>query len=247
MPIHYGLFSIVTSSNRCGRVFVVLPWTIQALAFPKRDPVLLRRLADNSELVERFVQLLNLSEITLVAHDASVSIGLGVVTRHPTWFRALILSNGFAWPLSDDPSINRFLKVVASPFFRFLLVNYNLVLRNTVSNFGNLSEAEARAYLMPHDDKTLRHAQHDFFRSIVNSDPYLSTLKKSLPEVAHFPTLLLFADNDPTYKAGWMQRYEGIFPHHESVRVEGSHHFPQEYNPTLMVQAISTWWDRTIA
>jgi haloalkane dehalogenase len=210
-------------------------------------PGFITTLAGNSNLVEQFIRTLNLDEITLVAHDASVSIGLGIVTRQPTWFRSLILSNGFAWPLSEDPSIHRFIKVVASPFFRFMLVNFNVLVRWTVANFSKLSEVEARAYLMPHTGRGLRHHQHDFFRSIVNRDEYLSTLKRRLPEIAHFPTLLLFADNDPTYKAGWMQRYEHIFPRHESVRIEGSHHFPQEYNPAVMVQAITTWWEQEMA
>jgi haloalkane dehalogenase len=201
-------------------------------------------LAGNSKVVEDFMRALNLSEVTLVAHDASVAIGLGVVMRQPTWFRALIISNGFAWPLGDDPAINRFLKVVASPPFRFLFVNFNLLMRGMVANFGKLTEAERRGYLMPHANRSLRHHQHDFFRSIVNSNDYLSTLKDNLPALAHFPALLLFAYNDPTYKAGWMQRYEQIFPQHESVGIKGSHHFPQEYNPAAMVQAIASWWDR---
>ena len=199
-------------------------------------------LADSSTLVEHFIQALHLSEITLVAHDASVSIGLGVVVRQPAWFGALIISNGFAWPLSDDPAINRFLKVAASSPVRFLLVNYNLLVRNMVANFGKLSDAERRGYLMPHADKSLRHHQHDFFRTIVASDDYLSALKRSLPAIAHFPILLLFADHDPTYKAGWLQRYEHIFPNHKAVCIEGSHHFPQEYNPDAMVIAIESWW-----
>src|SRR5262249_45313391 len=157
-----------------------------------------------------------------------------------------IISNGFAWPLHDDPSINRFLKVVASPFSNFMLVNFNFLMRYTVANFGKLSEAERRAYLMPHANRALRHHQHEFFYSIVNSDDYLSTLKSRLPEIAHFPVLLLFADNDPTYKAGWLQRYERLFPHHLSRRVEGSHHFPQEYDPMFMVAAINSWWDQEI-
>lgn len=220
---------------------------IQALAFPKTRPGFVTTLAENSNLVEHFIRALDLSEITLVVHDASVSIGLGVVTRQTALFRALVISNGFAWPLSEDPAINRFLKVVASPLFRFLIVNFNLLLHTTVTNFDMLADAERCGYLMPHADRNLRHHQHDFFRTIVNSHDYLSVLKSQLPTIAHFPTLLLFADNDPTYKAGWMQRYAHIFPHHEAVRIEGSHHFPQEYNSAAMVQALMSWWDREMA
>lgn len=213
----------------------------------KPRPGFVTTLAAHSLLIEHFIQALDLHEITLVAHDASVSIGLGVVTRQPARFSNLIISNGFAWPLSDDPSINRFLKFVASPFFRFAIVNCNLLMRWTVANLKGLSETERRAYLAPHAGRDLRRHQHDFFRTIVGSDAYLQALKQQLPALAHFPVLLLFADNDPTYRAGWMQRYERIFPNHRSVRIEGSHHFPQEYNPGAMVKAIDSWWQLKVA
>ena len=53
-------------------------------------------LTANSTLVERFIQALDLTSITLAAHDSSVSIGLGVVARHPDWFHALVISNGIS-------------------------------------------------------------------------------------------------------------------------------------------------------
>src|SRR5690606_38090016 len=67
---------------------------------------------DNSKLVENFIKALDLKDVTLVAHDTSVSIGLGVVVRNQDLFRAIVLSNGFAWSLTEDPSINSFIKVV---------------------------------------------------------------------------------------------------------------------------------------
>jgi haloalkane dehalogenase len=199
-------------------------------------------LTGNSALVERFIQALALADITLVVFDTSVSIGLGVVARRPEWFRALVISNGFAWPLTEDPGIHRFIRIVASGFFRFMVVNFNLLLRYTVANLG-LSETEQRAYLMPFADRRRRRHQHDLFRSIVNSRDYLLDLKSRLPDIRNFPVLLAFADGDPTYQAGWLERYQGIFPNHHSVRIEGSHHFPQEYNPEAMVRAIQDWWD----
>ena len=200
-------------------------------------------LTGNSMLVERFINTLALTDITLVVFDMSVSIGLGIVVRKQEWFRALVISNGFAWPLTEDPSINRFIKLVASPFFRFLVVNFNMLVRYTVPRLGQLSKSVQRAYFMPFAEKSRRRHQHDLFRSILNSQEYLLDLKLHLPEIRKFPVLLTFADSDPTYQAGWMERYERIFLNHQSVLIEGSHHFPHEYDPEAMVRAIRDWWD----
>ena len=216
------------------------------------QPGFTNTLSGNSALVERFIKTLALTDITLVVFDTSVSIGLGVVDRHPAWFRALVISNGFAWPLSEDPGIYRFIRIVASPFFRFLVVNFNLLLRYTVYGLdrqskSRLSKSEQRAYLMPFADRQRRRHQHDLFRSIVNSQDYLLNLENHLPAMRSFPVLLAFADGDPTYQAGWLQRYESIFPDHSSVLIEGSHHFPQEYDPESMVRAVQDWWDQRLA
>jgi haloalkane dehalogenase len=210
-------------------------------------PGYVQSLTANSTLVERIIAALGLTDVTLVVFDTSVSIGLGVVVRKPEWFRALIISNGFAWPLTEDPAIYRFIRIVASRPFRFMVMNFNLLLRYTAANLGGLSQAEKRAYLMPFAERSNRRHQHDLFRSIVNSGDYLLDLKGRLPQIRDLPTLLAFADSDPTYKAGWLSRYEDLFANHRSVLIEGSHHFPQEYNPGAMVAAIRDWWDETMA
>ena len=205
-------------------------------------------LTGNARLVERFIHALSLTDITLVVHDSSVAIGLGVVTRHPAWFRALVISNGFAWPLDDFPGIYRFLKIASSPIVRFLIVNFNLLTRFTVRSIahGGLSQAERRAYLGPFIERGRRHHQHDMFRSIVQSRDYLVDLQERLLELPALPVLLVFADNDPTYKAGFLSRSEQLFPQHRSVLIAGSDHFPQEHAPEQMAEAIGEWWDNEV-
>src|SRR5215468_10150105 len=80
-------------------------------------------LTAGSWLIERFIQALVLTDVTLFAHDLTGSIGLGVVGRRPEWFRALIIGPSFAWPLEEYPQINIVLKLVGSPLLRFLGIN----------------------------------------------------------------------------------------------------------------------------
>ncbi|HLZ23475.1 MAG TPA: alpha/beta fold hydrolase [Ktedonobacterales bacterium] len=202
-------------------------------------------LLGNSRLVERFIEALGLSDITLIAHDESVAIGLGVVGRHESWFRGLVLSNSFAWPLEEYPTIYRFIRVVSSPASRFLIVNFNVVAKYTVRSIagGKLSRAERRAYLGPFTNRARRHHQHDLFQTLTRSHDYLADLNERMLSLGHMPALLLFADGDPTYKAGWLDRFERIFPRHRSVIIQGADHFPQEHDPEQMAATIREWWD----
>jgi haloalkane dehalogenase len=206
-------------------------------------------LLGTSRLVERFIRELGLSAITLVGHDTGCAIGLGVVGRYPEWFGGLVISNSFAWPLREYPSIYRFIKVLGSRPGRFMIVNFNLVIRLTLKMVagGKLTTTERAAYSRPFAERERRHHQHDMFRSVTRSDDYLSDLDARLRALGDMPVLLLFADNDPTYKAGFLTRYERMFPQHRSVLIAGSDHFPQEYAPQQMATAIRDWWDTAVA
>jgi len=80
-------------------------------------------LTNDSRLIERFIQMLGLTDVTLLAHDITGSIGLGVVGRRPEWFRAVIILLGFVWPLEEYPRVYRMVQLVGSPLFRDYLAD----------------------------------------------------------------------------------------------------------------------------
>jgi haloalkane dehalogenase len=202
-------------------------------------------LRDASRLVEGFIRALGLSAITLVGHDSSCAIGLGVVGRSPHLFKALVLSNGFAWPLEAYPGIYRALQVAGSRPAGFLVVHANILLRLTLKIVagGKLTRAERASYSGPFAERGQRHHQHDMFRTLTRSGDYLRDLEDKLRAVGDLPALLLFSDDDSTYKAGFMTRYERQFTRHRSVLIAGGGHILQEHAPGRMAMAIRDWWD----
>ncbi|MDX1521837.1 MAG: alpha/beta fold hydrolase, partial [Anaerolineae bacterium] len=205
-------------------------------------------LTANSRLVERFIQRLGLTDVTLYVHDASCAIGLGVAGRQPDWFRAAIISSSFAWPLDDYPDIVRFLKIVASPFFGLLINNFDFFTRYFVKNLngGRLSEAERAAYRGPFRQRSARRVQQEFFSSIVQSRDYLIDLEQRLLALDNLPVLLVYGTEDPAYKAGWLARFQKMFPRHRSLVLEGADHFPQEHDPAQIVATIRDWWEKDV-
>jgi haloalkane dehalogenase len=205
-------------------------------------------LAGSSQLVERFIVELQLTNITLVAHDTGGAAGLDVVVRHPDWFQALVLSNGFAWPLNDYPRIYRALRFAGSPLGRFLIVNFNLFLKQTgrILAGGALSEPELQAYRGPFLGRGSRHHQHDLLRSVTDSHDYLADLNRRLRELSHLPVLLAWGDSDALYKAGLLQRFEAVFPRHHTVVIKGAGHIPHEDASDRIATAIGEWWSNEI-
>ena len=225
-------------------------------------------LLGNTRLLEAFIRKLSLEEIILVLHDISTPVGIGVAERNPHWIKGLVLANGFAFPLDEYRSINLFVDFLGSKMFELLAVHFDFFTRYTVeflsSRFirfvaihadplvprhpttnigrGQLSRAARRAYLQPFKDRSRRHHQADFFRSVAAAHDQLLQLEQQSNKLAHLPVLVVFGDADATYKVGWHQRLARMFPKHQIDTIKGAHHFPQEYAPEYFAAAINRWW-----
>ena len=177
-------------------------------------------------------------------------MALGVVGRHPDWFKALIVTNAFGFPLEGEfPSIVRFLRVVRTGLFRFLIVNFNFLTRVTVRALGGgtLSSAEKNGYYGPTLDRSRRCHHHAILANILDAHEYLVDVEKRLLANNHLPLLLAFGDTDAAYKAGFMQRWQAMFPNHRAYLIEGGSHFPQEDDPQGIADAVRAWWREVVA
>lgn len=208
-------------------------------------------LIGDSLLVEQFIQALDLRDITLFGQDITGSVGLGVVARHPEWFRAVIVGPGFAWPLDEYPRIERMVRLVGSPVSRFLGVTTDFFLEyylRSVTKKPHLhfSAQEKLAYRGPMANRAVRRYPHDLFASAVRSRDYLVDLEQSLRSLKEMPALLIFGETDGLLKMGWLDRFEQIFPRHRSIVMLEAHHFPQEYDAAGVAAAIRRWWDEEI-
>ncbi len=207
-------------------------------------------LTGDSRLLERFIQTLGLTDVTLFSHDVTGSIALGVVALRPEWFRAVIVLPSFAWPLERYRKVYPMIQLIGSPMFRFLSTHFNFFLEYMLRTITKkpkqpFSALEKQAYRGPNLDRSVRRYPHDLFKSVTKSHDYLADLEQRLSEIKEMPALLIFAE-DGTIEMGWLSRFEQLFPRHRSVVIQGSHHFPQVYDSLGVATAIRSWWDEEI-
>ena len=202
-------------------------------------------LTGDSRLLERFMQALGLTDVTLFSHDVTGSIALGVVARRPEWFCAVVVLPSFAWPLERYRKVYPMIQLIGSPLFRFLSTHFNFFLEYTLKTITKkpkqpFSDREKQAYRGPNLDRAVRRYPHDLFKSVTKSHDYLVDLEQRLSEISEMPALLIFAE-DGTIEMGWLSRFEQLFPRHRSVVIQGSHHFPQVYDAAAVAAAIRSW------
>jgi haloalkane dehalogenase len=204
-------------------------------------------LVEHSEIVEKFIQRLNLTEITMMVHDSAGPIGLGVAIRQPDLFKALILTDTFGWALSDhNPSVVRMLKFVSGPVFGFFNQSFNLlpwIVARFAARRRKLSKAERAAYTKAFPTWASRRRIQTLFRDLYMQEDYMRGVEQGLKQhLRNLPVLLMYGENDAAVQAGFMSHFEEIFPYHRSILIRGEQHFPHEGAPEEMVAAIQDWW-----
>lgn len=148
-------------------------------------------------------------------------------------------------------SYYNFARLIGSPLFRFLSVNFNFFLEFFLKSDSrkpgqHFSAREKQAYRGPNLDRAVRGYPHDLIKSATKSHDYLVDLEQWLLALKETPALLIFGNQDGLIKLGWLTRFEHLFPRHRSLVIKDAPHFFQEYDPVGVATAIRRWWDEEI-
>ena len=65
----------------------------------------------NAQILEGFVDALDLQDITMAVHDVGGPLGFLVAARQPERFRALVISNSFGWPLAASTTMQKIIEL----------------------------------------------------------------------------------------------------------------------------------------
>ena len=202
-----------------------------------------------AQILEGFIDALDLQDITMVVHDAGGPPGFLAAIRRPERFRALVITNTFGWPLAGYPAVRRTLEVVGSRPFGAVNNLTNVLARFTASRYGvgrEMSRADRRAFLGPWRSRTGRRATQQTLAGVLRIDPVMAEMERSLRiALADLPVLTLFGRRNDRY--GWQARFGQIFPQATATAIERGHHFPFDDDPDTYSGAICTWWAQKVA
>jgi pimeloyl-ACP methyl ester carboxylesterase len=203
----------------------------------------------NAQILERFIDALDLQDITMAVHDVGGPLGFLAAARQPQRFRALVVSNTFGWPLEGYPAVRRTLKAVSSKPFGALNTVTNVVALVTASRYGvgrHMSRADRRAFRGPWRSCSNRRATQNILAGVLRIDPVMAQVEWSLrAALAGLPVLTLFGRKNDRY--GWQNRFQQIFPHATAAGINDGHHFPFNDDPDAYAAAISAWWAEKVA
>jgi haloalkane dehalogenase len=190
-----------------------------------------QRIDDLVQLVER----LDLTNITLVAHDWGGAIGLGTLLRLKSRFSRIVLFNTAAFP---PPFVPWRIAACRLPLVGTLAVRgLNAFARGAttmaVEKHDRMTPAVRAGLLAPYDNWAHRVAVDRFVRDIPFSAKHptwrlLEQIEHELPSLANLPILLAWGMRDWCIRPACLDRFLTHWPSAEVLRLEDCGHYVVE-------------------
>ena len=201
-------------------------------------------LQEQSQFLERFVEVLKLKDMIIWANDGGGPTAILALSHHTDLVKGLVVGGTFGWSLKDYPSVTRMLRLFSSGFFQ-AFNRYTNMLPRSLTMFGlgvkSLTEKERLHYMMPFKDRKSRNHPLKLFRTFIDSSTE-EKLNLSLPAFHNKSILIQFGEKDPMTKQGWQNRWATEIPNSRVDLIPKVKHFTFEDAPEITTRNFLDWW-----
>ena len=196
---------------------------------PQNYPYTLQQHVEN---LSRFVESMDLKNITLFAHDWGGAIGMGTAVRLPDRFSRIVLMNTAAF---RSPRIPFRIAVCRIPLFGTLAIRgLNLfslaAFWMAVEHRERMTPAVRAGYLAPYDNWNNRIAVLRFVQDIPvkashRSYETLRNIEEGLERLRQTPMLLVWGMKDWCFHTRYLQEFQQRFPNAETFEIPDGGHY----------------------
>ena len=189
------------------------------------------------------IDALDLSDVTLVAHDWGGPIGLGALLQRSERLRGLVLMNTWAWELPSflPPFLREFR---TEGLGEILALGGNLFVESIPGGMHrrDTDPVMMDAYRAPFPDYWSRAGTLAFQREIPlterdRSAPLMASIHERLADVS-VPVMLVWGMRDPVFQPVFLEQWQELFPNAETVELAEASHYLVEDDPDAVTGAI---------
>ncbi|MBX5157546.1 alpha/beta fold hydrolase [Rhizobium sp. NZLR8] len=197
----------------------------------------------------RFIEGLDLKNITLVFQDWGGPIALSYAVANPSRVSRIIASNSWFFDVREYPAVRRFSHIIGSAFGRMLCKHLNLFPRVLLkASFGDSSrlgpEVHAQ-YLAPFPTAAERKGTWVFPRAIVGESSWLAEIWARRHTLKDRPILLIWGMKDPGCTP-LLPRWTEVFTDHRLITLDDvGHNVAEEAGRHLIGPIASFLSDRS--
>jgi haloalkane dehalogenase len=199
---------------------------------------------EHASSIARLVEELDLRDVTLLCQDWGGPIGFDVAGRLPDRFRAFVIGNTWAWPMTDSRGARVFSRVLGSGAGRRLIQNRNVFVEKILpraTRERRLPDRVMEQYRGPFPTPASRYPVAVMPGQILAATPWFAEVERGLRALADRPTLLVWPTDDVAFRSAERERWESTFHSHTTVLLEGARHYIGEDAPDEIVRAVRDW------
>ncbi len=201
-----------------------------------------------AERLERFLNHLDLKNITLVVHDFGGPIGLAYAQKYPEKIKRIIIMNSWLWSVKKDPFYGLFSRLMTTPLGNWLYLKQGfsakVIMKSAFADKTKLTSALHRHYLRALPDAKSRKATLDYAKSFISSDTWFASLWHNREQLKAIPALFIWGMKDIAFKPKDLYKFQTIFNQFEICELDVGH-FPQEETPEDVLKAIAAFVNET--
>lgn len=194
---------------------------------------------EHAQVIRKFVQELDLRNLTIMGHDWGGPIGLRVAADEVGRVRALVMGNTWYWP-TEALHLRAFSWLLSTGYAQGLLHKRNLLVERLIP-LGVKHELAPEVldhYRRPFPTVDSRAGSVELVRQITLSSNWLAELEEAVrSRLGHLPLLLIWGIEDLAFTPAFMDTFRRDFPKARAVRLE-ARHFIQEDTPGEVSKAI---------
>jgi cis-3-alkyl-4-acyloxetan-2-one decarboxylase len=189
------------------------------------------------------IDALDLTDVTLVAHDWGGPIGLGALLQRADRLRRAVLMNTWAWELPSflPPFLREFR---TEGLGEILALGGNLFVESIPGGMHrrDTDPVMMEAYRAPFPDYWSRAGTLAFQREIPlterdRSAPLMASIHEQLPGISA-PVKLVWGMRDPVFQPVFLEQWRELFPNAQTVELADASHFVVEDSPDAVTAAI---------
>ena len=187
---------------------------------------------DQAKNFEKFMESLNLSDITLVFNDWGGPIGLSYAIAHTEKVSKLVIINTWLWSTNNDWYYQMFSRFMGGAIGRWLIRKYNffakVVVRMAFGTKSRLTKEIHRHYLTPLQNPKERKGTNVFPRHIIASGKWLDSLWRQIGTIKDKPALILWGMKDIAFRKKELKRWTSTLTNFQLHTFADSGHYSHE-------------------
>ncbi len=191
---------------------------------------------------ERFMDNLNLNNITLIFNDWGGPIALSYAIKHPEKIKRLTILNTWMWSVKGNSHFEKFSSMMGHGLGKWLIKHYNIfgkvVVKKAMGDKSKLTKHIHRHYYKHLSTPAERKGSYVFPREIIGSSDWLDKLWQQKNKIENIPSTIIWGMKDIAFKEPELKQWVQTMKQASVIKLDKAGHYPQEEDPAVIIQVL---------